>query len=270
MSGIAFDLFPGGRRKAISLSYDDGRIEDRRLVELLNRHGLKGSFHLNSGTLGLDKRVAPGEVADLYRGHEVSVHTVTHPSLHLVPREEVAREILDDRRRLEDLVGYPVRGMSYPNGAYSDAVVAALPLLGIEYARTTRKADSFQLLRETDFLRWHPACHDREGAARAEAFLALPARYGLQHLFVWGHSYEFATDADWQRIEAFCALVANRSEVWYATCIEVVDYVSALRSVRVSADGRLVYNPSSQPVWLTERPTGAPRCVDPGTILRLG
>ena len=50
-SSLLFDAFPGGKRKALVLSYDDGRVEDRRLVEIFNRHGLRGTFHLNSGNL---------------------------------------------------------------------------------------------------------------------------------------------------------------------------------------------------------------------------
>ena len=48
--------FPQGRNKAVTLSYDDGRIEDRKFVSILNQNGLKGTFHLNFGYLnGKDK-----------------------------------------------------------------------------------------------------------------------------------------------------------------------------------------------------------------------
>ena len=30
--------FPGGKRKALTLSYDDGKLADRRLVDIFNRH----------------------------------------------------------------------------------------------------------------------------------------------------------------------------------------------------------------------------------------
>ena len=74
--------YPQGLKKALTFSYDDGREFDRRLVEIFNQHGLKGTFHLNSGTLGLHAPngdfVAPGEVKELYQGHEVAVHTVSH------------------------------------------------------------------------------------------------------------------------------------------------------------------------------------------------
>ncbi len=86
-------LFPGGRCKALSLSYDDGKVSDRRLVDLFNRSGLKGTFHLNAGFLGEGECVAAGEIASLYAGHEVSAHGFTHPTLPLCPREQAALQI---------------------------------------------------------------------------------------------------------------------------------------------------------------------------------
>ena len=36
-------LFPQGRNKALTFSYDDGRQEDRRLVSIFRKHGLKAT-----------------------------------------------------------------------------------------------------------------------------------------------------------------------------------------------------------------------------------
>ncbi len=44
-------LFPQGKTKALILSFDDGRTEDRQLVKLMNTYGLVGTFHLNSNKL---------------------------------------------------------------------------------------------------------------------------------------------------------------------------------------------------------------------------
>src|SRR5512145_559663 len=127
--------FPGGRRKALTLSYDDGNVADRALAPILNAHGLKCSFHLNGGLFGRDGRVEASEVPALYAGHEVSAHGYGHPALDRCPREEIVRQILEDRKALEGLAGYPVRGMSYPFGSYSREIIGLLPSLGIEYAR---------------------------------------------------------------------------------------------------------------------------------------
>ena len=51
MNGLKniYTCFPGGKHKALTFSFDDGRKEDRRLVELFNQYGIKGTFNLNSG-----------------------------------------------------------------------------------------------------------------------------------------------------------------------------------------------------------------------------
>src|SRR4051812_14386159 len=108
---IRNDRFPGGKMKALTLSFDDGKEHDRRFVNKLNEYGLKGTFHLNSGFLGKDGYILAEEVASLYKGHEVSAHTVDHPFLEQSPPDQVVREITRDREALEALVGYPVRGM---------------------------------------------------------------------------------------------------------------------------------------------------------------
>jgi hypothetical protein len=48
---IEIARFPGNKRFAVTFSWDDGVIEDRRLVAFMNEHGLRGTFNLNAGTL---------------------------------------------------------------------------------------------------------------------------------------------------------------------------------------------------------------------------
>ena len=117
-----------GKNKAITFSYDDGVTQDIRLVELFNKYGIKGSFHLNGGLLDepSGRTVSAEEVATLYAGHEVSAHSLTHPFLERVSTAEVVSEMLEDRHVLEKACGYPVRGMSYPMGTYNDEVLKVL------------------------------------------------------------------------------------------------------------------------------------------------
>lgn len=41
-----------GKRKTLTFSYDDGVTQERRLVELFDRYGLKATFNINSELLG--------------------------------------------------------------------------------------------------------------------------------------------------------------------------------------------------------------------------
>jgi peptidoglycan/xylan/chitin deacetylase (PgdA/CDA1 family) len=241
--------FPGGRFKALTLSYDDGKLADRRLVAILNKHGLKASFHLNGGLLGQPERVPASEVRELYAGHEVSAHTYTHPTIARCPREEIARQILDDRAVLEDLVGYPVRGLSYPNGSCSREIVELLPLLGIEYARLVPTTGGFSM--PDSFLEWKGSCHHNQDLeARGEEFLSLAKSQYMYLMYVWGHSYEFDNDDNWGVIEAFASRMGGKSDIWYATNIEIVDYMNRWKAMRFSSDSSLAQNPSALPVWL--------------------
>lgn len=125
-------IYPGEKEKALTFSYDDGQIHDRKLVEILNRHGLRGTFHLNSGTLAQDRQhnvfICSDEVAELFAGHEVAVHGVQHRNLPTLTGPQVVNEILEDRRTLEKLSGGLVQGMSYAFGNYSEEVIHILKI----------------------------------------------------------------------------------------------------------------------------------------------
>lgn len=245
-----YTCFPEGRHKALSLSYDDGKTADRRLVEILNTSGIKGTFHLNGGFLGRPGIVSEQEVSVLYAGHEVSAHTFTHPTIQRCPREQVALQILEDRKRLEEIVGYTVRGLSYPNGSYDREIVSMLPSLGVEYARLVETTGAFHL--RDDFLAWKTTCHHNQNLLEnARKFLELTKRQHLYWFTVWGHSYEFDNDRNWDLIESFCRLTGGRDEIWYTTVIGMVDYLKAARGVRVAVSGAFAENPSARPVWLS-------------------
>lgn len=247
---ITLDLFPNARKKALTMSYDDGTVHDRRLAELFDQYGIRGTFHLNSGLLGDSRHISAAEIPELYKNHEISCHTVTHPFLTLTPREFSVEEIASDRHALEIACGYPVRGMSYPFGAYNEEVIKVMRSAGIEYARTTVATNGFGL--PADFMAWHPTCHHNGDISEKFDSFIEPHRYGHPMLFyIWGHSYEFDSNGNWSLMEDFCVKAGRREDIWYATNIEIVDYLNALRALRFSADSKLIYNPSAADVWLT-------------------
>jgi len=242
--------FPGGKHKVLTMSYDDGRTADRRLVHLFNQNGIKGTFHINSGLLGSGDRLSREEAARLYKGHEISAHTVTHPTIARCPREEIVEEIVEDRKALEEIAGYTVRGLSYPNGSFDRQIKEMLPFLGIEYARVVQTTGGFGL--PDDWMEWKPTCHHKGNLMQlAETFAGLNKKQYLYMMYVWGHSYEFDHDQNWDLIENFCEFIGKREDIWYATNIEIVDYIKAFRQLKFSATREFVYNPSACSVWLS-------------------
>lgn len=97
-----YTCFPGGQAKALTMSYDDGKVQDRRLIDIFNKYGIKGTFNLNYGLVGERPRMTFEEMKGLYAGHEIATHTMTHPTIERCPLVEVAQELLEDRKGLEN------------------------------------------------------------------------------------------------------------------------------------------------------------------------
>ena len=172
-------------------------------------------------------------------------------------------EVWEDGKRIEELAGYPVLSMSYPYGTYHAAAVELLRSPGIPSCRTTAATKAFGLPNE--FLAWHPTCHHRDALALVPNFLNI--KYPLGIFFVWGHAYEFDNNNNWQDIESFCQQMAGHEDIWYATNIEICRYVKAVRSLDVSADGTMIYNPTATEIWFTV--DGALKSVKSGETIKL-
>jgi peptidoglycan/xylan/chitin deacetylase (PgdA/CDA1 family) len=255
-------LFPEGKNKALILSYDDGAKQDRKLVELMNKYQLIGTFHLNSNKLSTNNYfdyLNKEEIKDLYKGHEVSVHSANHPNLSDISKIDVIYEILEDRKELERLMGYPVRGMAYPFGNTNDEVVATIKGLGIEYARTVDNTYNFKI--PENFLKWHPTMHQfckaywehnqpekdkKEIALFYKTIDAFLQTKELAVMDIWGHSWEMGTDKKkWDETEKFFKLLANNQAIYYTSQIDLVDYINAFRNLKFSVDKNNVTNPSA-------------------------
>ncbi len=245
-----YTCFPGGKHKVLTMSYDDGKQEDRRLLAIFRQYGIKGTFHLNFGLMDQPERINKEEIKELYQGHEVSAHTFTHPTISRCPSSMIIEQIYEDRKGLESLVEYPVRGLSYPNGSYDKRIKDLLPGLGIKYSRIVGNSDDFNL--PTDFYEWKATCHHNHNLLKlGEEFISLTKKQYLYMMYVWGHSYEFTNHNNWEVIEEFCKLVSHRDDIWYATNIEIVDYLEAAERLQFTAKGNLAFNPSAASIWLS-------------------
>jgi len=242
--------YPGGFHKALTMSYDDGRTEDRRLIEIFNAHGIKGTFNLNSGLFARpDGRIQPDEIPALYKGHEIACHTVTHPTIARCPLPEVAQEVIDDRQALEAMAGYPVRGLAYPNGSLSEDIERLLPACGIRYARVVGSSDNFALPENP--YRWQATCHHNHRLLElGEQFLGMKKQQYLYLMYVWGHSYEFTNADNWDLMESFCAMMGRQDDIWYCTNIQFMDAMDDLKRLRFSADNSFVFNPNAADCWI--------------------
>ncbi len=218
-------------QKAVTFSYDDGVTQDRRLVRLFNRYGMKATFNLNTGLQSEESRFTvegmpvcrmnQEGLKELYRGHEIAVHGLTHTAAENMTETKLEREFLTDAKNIERLYGkYPV-GMAYAYGCYDNNTIAYLKKIGIRYGRTVGSTHSFELPRNPLLL--ETTCHhdDDRLFELAEQFLSIEAEKGHPLLFsVWGHSYEFDINQNWDRMERLCHMLAGRSDIFYGTNAE--------------------------------------------------
>ncbi len=224
--------------KAVTFSYDDGVTQDRRLIEMFDKYGLKATFNLNSELLGKmgslvreDVTVAhvkprACEVKKIYEGHEVAAHTLTHPMLPTLSDEEVIRQVEEDRINLSELVGYEVVGMAYPGGGtnYDERVAKLIAEnTGIRYARTIVSNYSFDVQNELHTFK-PTVYHHREFEKMFELgkqFIKLEADRP-QIFYIWGHAYEFDIYNQWSKMEEFCKMISGRDDIFYGTNREVL------------------------------------------------
>lgn len=224
-----------GLMKAVTFSYDDGITQDRRLIDIFNRYGLKATFNINSECLGQamslirnDFTVAhckprACEVERIYKGHEVAVHTLTHPNLNDLPEYEIVRQIEEDKKNLSSLVGYEVQGMAYPCCMPDERTIEIVrSKTDMKYARTVETTGNFDI--QKDLIGFKPTVYHLDFGkmfALADEFISLkPDEPKL--FYIWGHSYEFDYENTWSLMEEFCKRISGRSDIFYGTNAEVL------------------------------------------------
>ena len=270
MATILRMRFPDWRGKAFTLSYDDGLTSDFRLADLMRKNGIKGTFNVTSRFYDENfvdpvpmkrRRMKKSELLEFWAKNkdicEIAIHGATHPKYSDMPAPSVAWDVATNRHDLEELFGIVCRGCAYPNGGTNEEAINALKACGVAYARSTNR-EGFDL--PENWLRFGGTCHhtDPDLMKLADEFLAFSTvgfREPSKWFYVWGHTYEFEDSGNWDLMENLLAKMGGHEEIWYATNIEIYDYVRAWKRLEFSADTRRVYNPSALPVWFDWYPS---------------
>ena len=281
--------FPGGKQKAVTFSYDDGVIQDIRLAEMFDRYGMKGTFNITSSLLkngeGNGNYLTADQIKEhiLDKGHEVAVHTEHHIASALASPTHCTGEVYEGRRQLEEAFDTIVRGMAYAdsgvetfaNGSSYETVKNILTYCGIAYSRTAGR-DNGRFELPQDMYAWYPTAHhdnpalfdwiDSFNSLRYDTVRAKLNKPAL--MYVWGHSYEFDRKNNWERMEQILGRLSGKDDVWYATNIEIVDYIKAYSLLVFNTEETKVYNPTVTTVWLTA--DFKTYKVEPGETITIG
>lgn len=229
-------MFKNKYHKAITFSFDDGVTQDRRLIKLFDKYHLKCTFNLNS--LSLDKdgeihyngkyathnKVKSSEVKELYKNHEIAVHTLHHPDLtKIMDDNEIINEINEDKRLLESLVGYEIVGMAYPFGTVNERIIKIIKEnTQIKYSRNIYATYEFK--KQDELLSFRPTVHCldfKKMYELADKFLKLETEEDAI-FYIWGHAYEFDFDDTWEEFEKFLKYISFKEDIFYGTNKEVL------------------------------------------------
>ena len=256
-----FLRFPQGKCKAVTLSYDDGVRDDIKLSEIITKYGIKCTFnHTNNESLTKEDVLK----YILSKGHEIAVHGAEHRAEGLIRTIEAIEDVMSCRKELEKKYSMIIRGMAYPdsgitnmsNGNEYREIRHYLKDLDIAYARTLGGDNNLFRLPE-DWYAWMPTAHHTNPKIMdyIDEFLEidLSKKYISERyprlFYMWGHSYEFERNNNWNLLDKICEKLSNKPDIWYATNMEIYNYVTAYNSLEYSADGTIIYNPTIFTIW---------------------
>ena len=265
-------LYPDGKSKAFNVSYDDGVLQDKELIQMLNKYGIKGTFNLNSDLMKQEsawfhecgmvvKRLSEKAAKGLYDGHEVASHTLTHPYMESLSAEQILHEMAADRDNLQALFDTEIVGFAVPFDYYSDLIKECAKIAGFEYARTSEMSGAYTL--PEDCYSWPAGIFhlSPELEAYVEDFLDTDEELALCQIV--GHSYDLDAERIWDKMEALFAKVSDNKDVWFATHIELVRYMKAMRKATITDE--YIQNHSDMDLWFAV--DGEIKILKPGEIL---
>jgi peptidoglycan-N-acetylglucosamine deacetylase len=190
----------------IFTSWDDGRIKDLKLFNLLKKYPIKDAKHIffisNNGC-----ELSPSDIKTISESFEVGGHTVTHPTdLKLLSSLDLLDEIEGNKFWLENIIHRPIEWFCYPKGHYNDRVIEVVKRAGFKFARTVVlgytdfNTDVFRIHTTVQAYPGKEAYQGKHWVEYAkEKFLEAKLKDGYFHL--WGHSWELDKFQQWDGVE---------------------------------------------------------------------
>lgn len=126
--------------KPVCITFDDGYEDNYTIVyPLMKEFGFPWTIFVIAGQVGQPNRVTWDQLSEMADSQTVTIsnHTMTHPKLHNLPRDEARQEIFGCQQALKDHLGIDNHWIAYPYGDYDDAVVQMTKDAGITLAVTT-------------------------------------------------------------------------------------------------------------------------------------
>lgn len=215
--------------KIVCLSFDDGTIYDLRFIELLNKYNLKATLNLNSGLSEFVwyyenkpiKRLELNEVKNIYDGHEVASHSLTHPYFSSLDKEEIISQVKEDIDNLTNIFEREIVGFAFPFHDQTEYNIQVIKEnFNLKYIRYSFLTNDY-LPKDRYHIPINALYDDENIYEKLNEF----KKNNLQDsLFVIaGHSYEFEMKNDWDKIEKLLSYLAKDEDIKVLTLKEAVE-----------------------------------------------
>jgi peptidoglycan/xylan/chitin deacetylase (PgdA/CDA1 family) len=212
----------------VTTSWDDGHPSDLHVADLLEKHGLSGTFYIPSNNSEGRPVMGATEIVQLGKRFEIGGHTKDHVSLTGMAPYLAANQILANKHWLEGLLGREVCGFAYVRGHHNGIVRDLVDRAGYRYARTVKNLmsapgpDRLQVPTTTQFFAHSRSTYvrnymsggptlqrtsilaavlkdDKLATRVSRAALACALSGGYFHL--WGHSWELDEHDLWAELD---------------------------------------------------------------------
>lgn len=131
------------KKNIITTSWDDGALEDLRILKLLEKYNLKGTFYIPQNiTFEVRKgeylkTVSESDILKIAKNQEVGAHTLNHIYLDTLKKDEIYKEVKGSKDWLEGLLNRPVPAFAYPGGVFNNEIIEMVKKSGFSGARTS-------------------------------------------------------------------------------------------------------------------------------------
>lgn len=216
-------------RKIVVLTFDDGTVYDERFIEILNKYRIPCTFNLNSGLKDYVwycneypiRRFDLEEKADLYKGHEIASHTVTHPYLTELTDEELIREVETDCNKLKEIFGVEEIGFAVPLDRCGEREIDIIKRSNlVKYIRLPKLEESFEPPKDAFRIGCHGLYNEPGIKEKIAHFAKNPLPVSV--FILAGHSYEFEVNNHWEYIEHLLQYIQSFDNLEFMTMMEMV------------------------------------------------
>lgn len=219
-------------KKYLVLSFDDGTIYDKRFIKLLDKYGIPATFNLNSG---LDDyiwyyndtkpicRLKLKENIHLYKNHEIASHTLTHPYLTSLSKEDLLKEVKIDIKNLEKIFKRKVVSFGTPFDKCSEREINIIKEnTSIKYFRIPliKAKNDFSIPSDPFHIGINALYDDENIYEQIENFANNTLDKSL--FVIVGHSYDFEVNNHWEYIENLLKYISSFKEFEIKTFGEAI------------------------------------------------